>query len=166
MLTGLLVLFLRLGAPSLRLGALLAGVGSGFFIDEIGKFVTPDVNYFFQPAGAMIYVVFVAIAIILAVVRRHMRVDERTALANALALFDVAVNDPAASDTRQQVLSLLDVADPEEPLVPLMRERVRAVHAAADATPIKWQRARIVVDRPMGVSPPPSFRRHCWPFSP
>ncbi len=147
MLTGLFVLFLRLGAPSLRLGALLAGVGFGFFIDEIGKFVTSDVNYFFQPAVAMIYVVFVAIAIVLAVVRRRMHVDERTAFANALALFDVAVNDPAASDTRQQVLSLLDIADPDEPLVPLMRERVLAVNASAGDTPTWWQRVRMRIER-------------------
>jgi hypothetical protein len=150
MLTGLFVLFLRLGAPSLRLGALLAGVGFGFFIDEIGKFVTSNVNYFFQPAVAMIYVVFVAIAIVLAVVRRRMRVDERTALANALALFDVAVNDPAAGDTRQQVLALLDMADPDEPLVPIMRERVRAVHEVADATPTRWQRMRMRIEGAYG----------------
>ncbi len=146
MLTGLFVLFLRLGAPSLRLGALLSGVGFGFFIDEIGKFVTSNVNYFFQPAVAMIYVVFVAIAILLAVVRRRMRVDERTALANALALFDVAVNDPAAGDTRQQVLSLLDIADPDEPLVPLMRDRVLAVNATAAHTPTSWQRMRMRIE--------------------
>lgn len=147
MLAGLLVLFLRLGAPSLRLGALLAGVGFGFFIDEIGKFVTSDVNYFFQPAVAMIYVVFVAIAIVLAVVRQRMRVDERTALANALALFDVAINDPAAGDTRQQVLALLDSADPNEPLVPLMRDRVRAADAAAGDTSTWWQQVRMRIAR-------------------
>lgn len=143
MLAGLLVLFLRLGSPSLRVGAFLAGIGFGFFIDEIGKFVTSDVNYFFQPAIAMIYVVFVGIAIVLAVVRHRMRVDSRTALANAMALFDVAVNDPAAADARQQVLSLLDMAEPDDPLVPVMRARVQAVHAASDSSPTRWQRWRM-----------------------
>jgi hypothetical protein len=40
--------------------ALLGGIGFGFFVDELGKFITRDVNYFFRPTFALIYIIFVA----------------------------------------------------------------------------------------------------------
>ena len=39
--------------------AFLGGAGFGWFIDELGKFITRDVNYFFEPTIALIYIVFV-----------------------------------------------------------------------------------------------------------
>lgn len=146
MLVGLLLLVLRLGRPALRLGAVLSGVGFGFFIDEIGKFVTSDVNYFFEPAIAMIYVVFVAIAIVLAVVRHRVRIDSRSALANAMALYDLAVHDPAANDARTEVLALLDRCDPSDPVVPVMRRGIeQAIATAPSVPPTWWQRLRVRV---------------------
>lgn len=44
--------------------ALLGGVGFGFFIDEIGKFVTTDNNYFYDGSFLLMYVVILAIWLI------------------------------------------------------------------------------------------------------
>jgi hypothetical protein len=41
-----------------RFASFLAGVGWGTFIDELGKFITDDHNYFFEPTIALLYVMF------------------------------------------------------------------------------------------------------------
>lgn len=47
------------GDKVLSWGAVVLGVGFGFFIDEVGKFITEDNNYFFAPAAAIIYTLMV-----------------------------------------------------------------------------------------------------------
>ena len=55
-----IVMLLRYWNPSLRrFAAFTAGIGFGLFIDELGKFITKDNDYFFQPTIAIIYVIFI-----------------------------------------------------------------------------------------------------------
>jgi hypothetical protein len=94
MVAAVLLLLSYLGHRVRRLAAVLAGVGFGLFIDELGKFITSDNNYFYRPAIALIYVVFVLLFLWWRSLERHRVWTDETYLANALMLLqDAALHD-------------------------------------------------------------------------
>jgi uncharacterized membrane protein len=80
--------------------AFLGGVGFGLFIDEIGKFVTSDYDYFFQPTFALIYVALVLIWLATRAVLTRKRFTHAEAVANALDLLKEAASRDLNEDER------------------------------------------------------------------
>jgi hypothetical protein len=66
-----------------RAGALLAGVGVGLFIDEVGKFITQSNNYFYPAAAPIIYAFFLLTVLLYLQVRRSRSSDARVELYHA-----------------------------------------------------------------------------------
>src|ERR1700682_2463880 len=94
MAAGVILFRTSLGQRTRRAAAVIAGLGFGLFIDELGKFITSDNNYFYRPAIALIYVVFVLLFLWWRSLERHRVWDEQTYLANALMLLqDAALHD-------------------------------------------------------------------------
>jgi hypothetical protein len=71
-----------------RVGAILAGVGVGLFMDEVGKFITQTNDYFFPPAASIIYAFFLLVVIFYMEVRRPNRRDARSELYRVLDTFE------------------------------------------------------------------------------
>ncbi|MEO8394193.1 MAG: hypothetical protein ABI700_14480, partial [Chloroflexota bacterium] len=90
-LWGGLLLFIAALLPQLianrwvfKLSALLSGIGVGLFIDEVGKFITANNNYFFPFAAPIIYAFFMITVTIYIQVRRPSKHDSRAELYHAL----------------------------------------------------------------------------------
>jgi hypothetical protein len=84
MLAAALVLLTYLNRPMMRLGAVLAGIGFGLFVDEVGKFVTANNDYFFRPALSLVYVCFASLFLLTRSVRRIRRLDDAEVKVNAV----------------------------------------------------------------------------------
>lgn len=83
------------------IGALFAGAGIGLFIDEVGKFITQNNDYFFPAAAPIIYAVFLLTALLYLQVRRPKPRNARTELYRALDTFEeVLDNDLNAQERR------------------------------------------------------------------
>src|SRR4051794_10046995 len=91
--------------------AIIGGVGFGLFIDEVGKFLTSSVNYFYKPAIAIIYVVFVAFYLVVRelVMRQPLSQPQRLAIAST-ALADLSLGQ-LGSGGRAYALGVLDSAE-------------------------------------------------------
>ena len=144
MLAAIVVLISFLGRAPQHLAALLGGVGFGTFIDEVGKFVTHDNDYFFEPSVSIMYVVFILIYLAIRSIHHERLATSKEYLLNALEeVGEVAVGDldleekeralrylarceqdePLARDIRQVLLNATVV--PEERLGFLARQRDR-----------------------------------------
>lgn len=88
--------------------ALVAGVGFGLFIDEVGKFLTSDANYFYSSAIAVMYALFAVSYLVVRIVLTHRHMSD----ARRLALASHAVTDQAlgrlTAERRSGAVDLLD----------------------------------------------------------
>src|SRR5436189_2503609 len=55
MLVAMVLLLGFVAASTRHVAAVVGGAGFGAFVDEIGKFVTSDNDYFFRPTAALLY---------------------------------------------------------------------------------------------------------------
>jgi hypothetical protein len=71
---------------SATLVALLTGVGFGLFVDEVGKFITKQNDYFFPLAAPIIYASLLLILLFTELARRHQLRSPRAHLLAAISL--------------------------------------------------------------------------------
>jgi hypothetical protein len=71
-----------------KVSALLADVGFGLLIDEVGKFITQSNNYFYPAAAPIIYAFFLLTVLLYLQVRRSRSRDARVELYHALDKFE------------------------------------------------------------------------------
>jgi len=122
LLTGALLSTLAFLSPATGpLAAVAGGIGFGLFIDEVGKFVTKDVNYFYRPAIAIIYVSFVLLfGLIRWLSRRGWSAEEATLI--GLESLQRAALGALSEERRARVLELMAGAGAESPLARAVEE--------------------------------------------
>ena len=83
MMLALLIGWLVLGFGARMVCVVVGGIGFGLFLDEVGKFVTKDNDYFYGPAAEIMYILLVIILVGARVVRDFRPLSARECLASA-----------------------------------------------------------------------------------
>ncbi|WP_327354146.1 hypothetical protein [Streptomyces sp. NBC_01304] len=139
MMAGLVLLLALLGRTVRLGGAVVGGVGFGLFIDEVGKQVTDEPGYFYQPAAGIIYLAFALLLVLAHRTRRAPHVlapEQRTAQAADLLLS--GVTDGLTPGQRATVLRLVDGSDRD--LDAALVRLLRAVPERAEPEPSALRR--------------------------
>jgi hypothetical protein len=128
------------------LGAVLSGVGVGLFIDEVGKFITRQYDYFIPAAAPIIYIFFLLIVILLIMIRRPKAVDGRSELVKTLEIVREQLYRPLEPAERAHVesdMTKVIETDPDglhQDIAKKLLEIVRSDSRTAPETQPAWWR--------------------------
>ena len=142
MLIALVIFMAMRGRLWQLLATLAAGIGFGLFIDELGKFITSDNDYFFQPAVAIMYLVFVALFLVGLAIVRGLTLSPPAALVNALELAQEAAIHDLDEGERTEALALLALCDQNDPLVRDLTQLLAATRPSSKGPPRLYLRLR------------------------
>ena len=116
MAAAILLLVSYLDRGSIEFAAILGGVGFGTFIDEVGKFVTRDSDYFFRPSIAVIYVAFILVFLAARAMHRRGAFAPTEYQANAFRILAESSGRGLDSERRAQALEYFERAEEGDPL--------------------------------------------------
>jgi hypothetical protein len=99
---------------AIQASALLGGVGTGLFIDEVGKFITQANDYFFPPSLSIIYGFFLLVVLVATYLSRTRRLDPRSAMYHALEGLQEALDGDLDEAEAARIEMLLGIAKESE----------------------------------------------------
>jgi ABC-type multidrug transport system fused ATPase/permease subunit len=142
MLLAQVLSFAYMGRRVQRLVAVIVGIGFGVFIDEVGKFVTRDNNYFFRPAVGIIYAIFVALYLIISYLTREQKLTHEEYQLNALRELEEAVHMDMDIHDRAATRRLLAQARPSDPVTQKLHELLYELPVVPRGKPSRLRRSR------------------------
>lgn len=135
MMVAVVILLAFLNNASKVTAAIIGGIGFGAFIDELGKFVTSDNNYFYQPTIALIYAIFILLYLFLRVLDRYTTYSKKEYLINALESLKEAVINDMDDQEQDRTLEYLRRSSAKDPLVVALKpivEKAEVVEPSRD----------------------------------
>ncbi|HEY2717470.1 MAG TPA: hypothetical protein VGI73_14730 [Solirubrobacterales bacterium] len=147
MVIALAILLSLLGRRARWPAAVIGGVGFGFFIDELGKFITADNNYFFKPAAGLIYLTFVTLFLVSRAYQRHRGLNDSERVRNAIELIGEATIGPLREGSRRRAQALLAGVPASNQLRAPLLGLLEGLDATPDPDPPWFARAGAAVAR-------------------
>lgn len=145
MLAAIIILLSFLSRAAEQVAAVLGGIGFGTFIDEVGKFVTSDNDYFYRPAVALIYIIFILIYLAAHAIHRRRHFSREEYLVNALREMEEVAMHHLDEEERKRSVLYLERSDPANPLVAALRDALSRVRLAETPRPLPYARLKLLV---------------------
>ncbi len=138
MLSAIIILVSFLGDKSRGVAAVLGGIGLGFFIDEIGKFITSDNDYFFKPSAMLIYVFFLMLWFLFRWLNERKVNSKRAMVANVFELLQEGLLFGLSAPEKKQLDTYFASLDKADKLVFHLEKVSHMVEARSRADEPSW----------------------------
>jgi hypothetical protein len=150
MLIALVLVLAFLGKRMKHTAAVVGGLGFGAFIDELGKFLTADNDYFYRPTIGLIYVILIVLFLIFRQIQRRRHFTRSELLANAADMLREVVIDGAQSAETARALALLERSGYRTELAHALRGAVLSADVAPENEPSLAARVTALARRVYG----------------
>src|SRR5260370_15628338 len=135
MVVAIVLLLSFLGRRIQFLAACLGGIGFGTFIDELGKFITSDNNYFYQPTVALIYLIFLCLLFSIRELESRTYLSKQERLANTIDILKQGVLHDLHEGDKIKALRLLRSEEAHDPRWRLLSEIVEQMPVVSPSSP-------------------------------
>lgn len=129
MTIALIMLFSFLNREIKYIAAIVGGAGFGLFVDEIGKYITQDNNYFYQPAVAIMYVIFVFIFLGSRIFEKYFKPTSQEYVINALELTKQVIMHDLDTEEKKQALYLLEKSNNNDVISKYLKKSLEETRA-------------------------------------
>lgn len=147
MMIALFLLLSYLNREVKNIAAIIGGIGFGTFLDELGKFITRDNNYFFRPTIAIIYVVFIILFFAFRALDQYAKMSKKEYAINALEFMKDALVHDLDREEKKQAMKLLRKSDQNDPLVQLLKQMFKDIDALPPPKENLLVRIKIVLEQ-------------------
>ncbi len=137
--------FVFLNRETKYVATIVSGVGFGAFIDELGKFLTNDNDYFYKPTVALIYVVFVVIFLTARIFERFFKPTEQEYAINALEVAKQIIMHDLDTEEKQRALYLLKRSNNNLPIVMMLQSAIHEIRAISIGKPTLFHQIREIL---------------------
>jgi len=94
------------------LSAVFTGFGMGLFMDEVGKFITSNNDYFYPPAAPIIYSFFIIASILYLQAKKNNVITDKAALFHAFDMMEEVLEHELDQEERTELItSLINIRD-------------------------------------------------------
>lgn len=115
--------------------SIIGGIGFGVFIDELGKFITKDNNYFFEPTVALIYVIFILLYLSFRAIEKHKLFTKEEYLVNGLEMMKEAILKDMNEEEKRQAIDHLEKSGSQTNFIKTLLEILKKEKTIPDSNP-------------------------------
>lgn len=123
--------------------AVVGGAGFGAFLDEVGKFVTKDNNYFYQPTFAIMYAIFVGLYVLFRSVWHKRSFSPEEYLLNSIEGLKKFVTETLHTTEIEEMRHYLSLSDIRNPVAEFVQSSLEKITGKDPRRRGVYQRLRL-----------------------